>query len=77
MKDQIIEILEDLKPGVDFSKEEHLIDDHILESMMMIQLVASLNDEFDVEITPRDIVPENFQSVQAIYDLVERLLEDE
>lgn len=75
--EKIIEILEELKPGVDFAKEEHLIDDHILESMMMVQLVAALNDEFDIEITPRDIVPENFQSVKAINDMVERLLEDE
>lgn len=69
--------MEELKPGVDFLKEEHLIDDHILESMMMVQLVAALNDEFDIEITPRDIVPENFQSVKAINEMVERLLEDE
>ncbi len=75
--EKIIEILEELKPGVDFLKEEHLIDDHILESMMMVQLVAALNDEFDIEITPRDIVPENFQSVKAINEMVERLLEDE
>ena len=75
--EKIIEILEELKPGVDFLKEEHLIDDHILESMMMVQLVAALNDEFDIEITPRDIVPDNFQSVKAIYAMVERLLEDE
>ena len=75
--EKIIEIFEELKPGVDFLKEEHLIDDHILESMMMVQLVAALNDEFDIEITPRDIVPENFQSVKAINEMVERLLEDE
>ena len=75
--EKIIEILEELKPGVDFLKEEHLIDDHILESMMMVQLVAALKDEFDIEITPRDIVPENFQSVKAINEMVERLLEDE
>lgn len=75
--EKIIEILEELKPGVDFSKEEHLIDNHILESMVMVQLVAALNDEFDIEITPRDIVPENFQSVKAINEMVERLLEDE
>ena len=50
--EEIIEILEDLKPGVDFKSQQHLIDDHIIESMMMLQLVSALNDEFDVEITP-------------------------
>lgn len=74
--EKIIEILEELKPGVDFLKEEHLIDDHILESMMMVQLVAALNDEFDIEITPLDILPENFQSVDTIYQLIQRLQEE-
>ncbi len=75
--DEIIEILEELKPGVDFENEKHLIDDHIIESMTMLRLVTALNDEFDIDITPKDIKPENFQSVEAIHALVESLLEDE
>lgn len=75
--EEIIEILEDLKPGVDFKSQQHLIDDHIIESMMMLQLVSALNDEFDVEITPKDLVPENFQTVEAIYALVQKLSDDE
>ena len=75
--EEIIEILEDLKPGVDFKSQQHLIDDHIIESMMMLQLVSALNDEFDVEITPKDLVRENFQTVDAIYALVQKLSDDE
>lgn len=75
--EEIIEILEDLKPGVDFKSQQHLIDDHIIESMTMLQLVSALNDEFDVEITPKDLVPENFQTVDAIYALVQKLSDDE
>lgn len=75
--DEIIEILEELKPGVDFKSQQHLIDDHIIESMMMLQLVSALNDEFDIEITPKDLVPENFQTVDAIYALVQKLSDDE
>ena len=75
--EEIIEILEDLKPGVDFKSQQHLIDDHIIEFMMMLQLVSALNDEFDVEITPKDLVPENFQTVDAIYALVQKLSDDE
>ena len=75
--EEIIEILEDLKPGVDFKSQQHLIEDHIIESMMMLQLVSALNDEFDVEITPKDLVPENFQTVDAIYALVQKLSDDE
>lgn len=77
MLNKVIEILEELKPGVDFRNEKNLIKDHILESMQMVQLIAELNDEFDIEITPRDIVPENFQSADSIAQLVDELMEEE
>ena len=74
--ERLMEILEELRPDVDFETETALIDDGILESFDIVALVGELNDEFDIEITPPDIVPENFKSVDAIAALVERL-EDE
>ena len=68
--EQVIKILEEIKPGIDYSRETDLIGDKI------VQLVSELNDEFDIEITPIDIVPENFKSAEAIYAMVKRL-EDE
>lgn len=74
--EKLIEILENIKPGIDFETEKDLISGHILDSFSIIRLVSDIEDEFDVEITPVDIVPENFQSAQAIMTLIERL-EDE
>ena len=74
--EEIIKILEEIKAGVDWEKESDLIGNHILDSLKIVQLVGSLNDEFDIEITPIDIVPENFKTVKAIYEMVKRL-EDE
>ena len=74
--EQVIKILEEIKPGVDYSGETDLIGDKILDSLKIVQLVSELNDEFDIEITPLDIVPENFKSAEAIYAMVKRL-EDE
>lgn len=74
--EEIIKILEEIKTGVDWEKESDLIGNHILDSFKIVQLVGSLNDEFDIEITPIDIVPENFKTVKAIYEMVKRL-EDE
>lgn len=74
--EEIIKILEEIKTGVDWEKESDLIGNHILDSLKIVQLVGSLNDEFDIEITPIDIVPENFKTVKAIYEMVKRL-EDE
>lgn len=74
--EELIKILEEIKTGVDWEKESDLIGNHILDSLKIVQLVGSLNDEFDIEITPIDIVPENFKTVNAIYEMVKRL-EDE
>ena len=71
--EELLEILSEVKPGVDFEKETELVDSGILDSMAIIQLVARLADEYDVESTPVDLVPENFNSAEAIYALVKRL----
>lgn len=74
--EKIIEIIKELKPAVAIDANTRLLDDHILDSLAMISLVAELGDEFDVEISAADIVPENFETVTAIHALIERL-EDE
>ncbi len=74
--ERVIEILESVKPGVDFRKEEALVDDGILESFDIITLIAKLNEEFDVEFTVKEVIPENFNSAEAIYDTVCKLEEE-
>ncbi len=74
--DKIIEILKGIKPSADISENTALIDEHIIDSLAMINLVGTLSDEFDVEISARDITPENFATPAAILNLIERL-EDE
>jgi len=68
---KIEEILESIKPGVDFKKEEDLIADGILTSFDIVTLIAKLTEEFDIEITVKDIIPENFASLKTITKLVE------
>ena len=74
--EELLDILRDLKPGVNFENEKNLIDDKILDSLEVMNLTVELNDEFDIEITPLDILPENFQSVDTIYQLIQRLQEE-
>ena len=76
MKEQIIEILEDIQPEADYETCQTLIDDHILTSMDVLSLVAELEDEFDVTIPTVEIIPSNFNSVDAIAAMVERLQEE-
>ncbi|EMD17388.1 acyl carrier protein [Eggerthia catenaformis OT 569 = DSM 20559] len=76
MKEQVLKILQELKPGVDFTSSTSLVDDGLLDSLDVMNLSVELNDEFDIEITPLDVVPENFNSVEAITALVERLADE-
>ena len=73
--EELLKILNDVKPGVDYENETDLIGHGVLDSITMVTLVLQLSDEFDV-ITPVDITPENFKTVQTIYDMIKRL-EDE
>lgn len=74
--DELLEILNEVKLGVDFENDTDLIGHGVLDSITMVTLVMELNDAFDIEITPVDIVPENFKTVQTIYDMIQRLSDD-
>ena len=76
MKEQIIEILEDIQPEADYETCQTLIDDHILTSLDVLSLVAELEDEVDVTIPTVEIIPSNFNSVDAIAAMVDRLQEE-
>ena len=71
--DELLELLEDIKPTVDFRTCTGLIDDGYLDSFDILSIVSELNDAFGIEISPVDIIPENFNSAQALWDMVERL----
>lgn len=77
MRDQIIEILEDINPDADYETCTTLIDDHYLDSLSMVSLVAELEDTFDITIPAVEVTANNFNSVDAITKLVERLVEED
>ena len=63
--EKLLAILEDMKPGVDFKKEKKLI-----------EIIAAIDDEFDVEIPVMEVQPEVFNDVEKLYALIERLMEE-
>lgn len=71
--EELLEILTELHPDVDFETCTTLIDDKVLDSFDIVTLVAEIDDRFGVAIPAGELVPENFNSVQAIYDLIEKL----
>ena len=76
MINTIIDIIKEIKPAANVDENTRLLDEKVLDSLAMISLVAELSDEFDVDISAQDIIPENFETVKAIASLIEEL-EDE
>lgn len=74
---RIIEILESVKDDLDYTKETALIDDELLDSFDVVAIIGSLSDEYDVTISVDDMTPENFNSAEAIAQMVDRLLEEQ
>ena len=71
--DKVLEILKGVRADVDFENEKRLVDDGILDSFDIIAIVGELNEEFGIEIVVGDLEPENFNTVEAIWELVQSL----
>lgn len=74
--ENLLEILTEIKPGVDFESETALVDDGVLDSLDIISIISEVSDEYDVKISPEKITPENFNSAAAIMNLIDELAED-
>lgn len=75
MRETIIEILKSIRSDIDFENATALIDDNELESLDIVAIVGEFNEEFDVEISVEDLLPENFNSVDAMVELITRAQE--
>ena len=74
--EELLDILSEIKDDVDFETEDKLIDDGILDSFDILQIISALNDEHDISIPASEIIPENFNSAESLWDMVQRLQED-
>ena len=74
--EQLKQILEEIRPDVDFEVEDKLIDNGILDSMDIISIVTEVNDAYDVDINVQYLLPENFNSINAIYELICKLQDE-
>ena len=72
----LLEILNDIDDTVNWEDETDLIDDRILDSFGVISLISELEDQFEIEIDASEIVPENFNSADAMWKMIQRLQEN-
>lgn len=74
--EELLKLLKKIKPEIEFEGNEHLIDNEELDSLSIVEIVAAIDDEFDVEIGVKDIIPENFNSIEAMWNLIQKLLDE-
>lgn len=73
--ERIIELLQEIKEDIDYENEANLIDDELLDSFDILQLISALDDEFDISIPAAMIIPENFNNVEALWNMVQELMD--
>ena len=75
--DELMDILMEINPDIDYETETRLIDGKVLDSFSIVSLVAEISDAFDIEISPKYLVTENFNSAKAMWNMICKIQEDE
>nr|WP_288825452.1 phosphopantetheine-binding protein [uncultured Clostridium sp.] len=73
---ELLAILNEINPGIDYEKETGLIDNALLDSFSILSLIPELEDAFGITITPADMIPVNFNSADALWGMINRLKEE-
>lgn len=74
--EKLMSILMEIDDSIDYTQEKALIDDRLLDSFGVITLVSELEDAFDIDIEASEMTPENFNSAESIYKMIQRLQEN-
>ena len=75
--EELLEILNSINPDIDYENETNLIDGKVLDSFSIITLIGEICDTFDIEISPKWMRNENFNSVTAMYNMIQNIIDEE
>ena len=70
MKQQIISILQEIRPEFDFSQDLDFMEEGMLDSFDIVSLVTTLDEHYGISIDGMDILPENFATINSIMNLL-------
>lgn len=73
MRDELLQLLSAENPEIDFTASDELVDDGILDSLTIVSLIGTLSMEYGIDIPYEEIVPENFNSIDAMAAMIQRL----
>lgn len=71
--EELIKLLKGIRPDVDFENETELIDEGVLDSMDVVSIISEIDDVFGVQIRITELDPDNFNSAEAIWELIQKL----
>ena len=71
--EKLFELLKGVRPDVDFENETALIDDGLLDSFDVVSIISEIDDVFGVQIRINELDPDNFNSAEAIWNLIQKL----
>ncbi len=74
--DELLEILNDIDPLIDYETETNLVDGQILDSLSILTLITEICDHFEIEIGPKWMRNENFNSVQAMWSMIQQIQDE-
>ncbi len=75
--EKLLEILKQIRGDIDFDKEQALVDDGILDSFDIVSIVSELTMEYDIDISIDDMTAENFNSIEAMYEMILRIQDED
>lgn len=75
--EKLMEILMDINPDIDYEKEDNLIDGKVLDSFSIVNLVSQISESFDITISPKYLIPKNFNSVNAMWEMIQTIMNEE
>lgn len=70
--EKLLDILREINSEIDYEHERQLIDERLYDSIQVVYLISALCSEFDIQIEPQDMVPDNFNSVEAMWELIQK-----
>lgn len=73
--ERLIELLLEIKEDIDYENETGLIDDELLDSFDILQIISAIDDEFEVSIPAAKVIPENFNSAEALWNMIQELMD--
>lgn len=72
--DELLKLLHEIQPNVDFENESDLLESGLLDSFSVVMIIDSICQHYNIELSADDIDPDNFQSIQTIWDMVEKYI---